>query len=125
MNYKSANTIRKRILFLINQPLKSNHKIIHNIVVLPKAENTRFVYDGHIKMFVSQQWLAIGFDHDYIYEKSGIYKLNDGTIADDDLTVFAVIHDKENSSYSLESVANLLVNEEVSIEDSEDLLHLL
>ena len=125
MNYKSANSNRERIISLIGQSLKSSKKVVHDIVVLPKAENTRFVYDSHIKMRINKNWMATGFDHDFLYNESGIYKLIDGTTADDDLTVFAIIYDKEISTYTLEPISNLIANEEISFANSEDFLRSL
>ena len=121
MNYENASNLRLTYLKYVNTALsKSAEFTITDIVILPIEDGTLLGYAGHIKMHYPA-WLATGFDHDFIYKKSGIYILADGRTMPDNLTLYALLRNNKSNTdveYKSELLINLLIKEEIpGIED--------
>jgi len=91
MNYEQANQLRIAFSVFVDDKLaKSNEWTIFDVVILPRDEETRTAYFGIIKTH-NPNWLAMGFDHDFVYKQSGLYLQTNGIVADDNLTLYAIL----------------------------------
>jgi hypothetical protein len=121
MNYENALTKRESLLILEGKSLiKSQEWIINHIIILPQDEEHLLIYTGHVSGHFPN-WIATGFDHDFIYKKSGIYFLNNGKQMDDKLTLYATLYNKMKNleiNYKCELLYNLVVMGELVIQDN-------
>jgi hypothetical protein len=101
---------------------KSKEWTISEVVILPRHEQRRMAYFGIIKTH-NPNWLAMGFDHDFIYKQSGLYLQTNGIVADDDLTLFAILKNNKDSEISnqYEPMSKLISQKELRIEERPDL----
>ncbi len=125
MTYQTATEFKDRLIHLEGtQLLKSTEWVINKIIILPENNDSRLIYTGHVTMRYPE-WMATGFDHEVIYRQSGLYYLSTGGVADDDLTLFALLKNKKTNTeaeYKAELLYNLVIAGEVVIEDNPDLL---
>lgn len=123
MNYQQACKLILTFSAFIGDKLAiSKEWTIFDLVILPRQEETRTAYFGIIKTH-NPNWLATGFDHDFIYKQSGLYLQTNGVLADDDLTLFAILKNNKNSEISnrYEPLNKLITEKELRIEDRPDL----
>ena len=123
MNYEQANKLRIAFSVFVGDKLaKSNEWTILDVVILPRHEQTRTAYFGIIKTH-NPNWLAMGFDHDFMYKQSGLYSQTNGVAADDDLTLFAILKNNKDSEISnqYEPMIKLVSEKELRIENRPDL----
>ncbi|MGN6267484.1 MAG: hypothetical protein ACTHM5_17535 [Ginsengibacter sp.] len=128
MDYDKAKQLKKNYLFLIGENLSASIGWqIKHIVILPSEEGTLLAYTEFIGTLYPE-WIAAGFDNEYIYKKSGIYILADGRKMPDKLTLYALLKNKSNNGsdeYKCELLYNLLVTGEVLLPNSQDFSELL
>jgi hypothetical protein len=125
MNYYHASQLRNKYLLLKEKNLiKSSDWIINDIIILPEAEDTLLAYAGHISSLGFNEWVATGFDHDYLYKLTRMdVCAGKGKVADE-LTLYALLKYKKGNfdiEYKCESITNLISAEEVDPRDIQDL----